>query len=31
MRTVMMILALVTVWGGNATAIIHLSRNPEES
>ncbi|WP_300345892.1 MetS family NSS transporter small subunit [Nesterenkonia sp.] len=26
-----MILALVTVWGGNATAIIHLSRNPEES
>lgn len=27
---VMMIVALVTVWGGMAAAIIHLSRNPEE-
>ena len=27
---VMMIVALVTVWGGMAAAIIHLSRHPEE-
>ncbi|WP_300345861.1 methionine/alanine import family NSS transporter small subunit [Nesterenkonia sp.] len=27
---VMMIVALVTVWGGMTAAIIHLSRNPEE-
>lgn len=28
---VMMIVALVTVWGGMAASIIHLSRNPEDS
>ena len=28
---IMMIVALVTVWGGMIAAIIHLSRNPEEN
>ena len=27
---VMMIVALVTVWGGLTAAIIHLSKSPEE-
>mgnify|MGYP001220130798 CR=1 FL=1 len=27
---VMMIVALVTVWGGMAAAIIHLARHPED-
>ena len=27
---IMMIVALVTVWGGMITAIVHLSRHPEE-
>ncbi|MBB3667357.1 methionine/alanine import family NSS transporter small subunit [Garicola koreensis] len=27
---VMMIVALVTVWGGMAAAIVHLSRHPED-
>ncbi|MGC0250387.1 methionine/alanine import family NSS transporter small subunit [Pseudactinotalea sp. Z1748] len=27
---IMMIVALVTVWGGMAAAIIHLSRHPED-
>ncbi|NLS11015.1 methionine/alanine import family NSS transporter small subunit [Nesterenkonia sp. MY13] len=27
---VMMIVAVVTVWGGTVASIIHLSRNPEE-
>ena len=27
---IMMIVALVTVWGGMIAAIAHLSRNPEE-
>ncbi|GAA3699471.1 methionine/alanine import family NSS transporter small subunit [Zhihengliuella alba] len=26
---VMMIIALVTVWGGLAAALVHLSRHPE--
>lgn len=28
---VMMIIALVTVWGGMIAALIHLSRHPDES
>lgn len=27
---IMMIVALVTVWGGLAAAIVHLVRNPDE-
>lgn len=27
---IMMIVALVTVWGGLAAAIVHLIRNPDE-
>lgn len=27
---VMMIVALVTVWGGMTSAIVHLSRHPDE-
>lgn len=27
---IMMIVALVTVWGGMIASIVHLSRNPEE-
>lgn len=28
---VMMVIALVTVWGGAATAMVHLRRHPDES
>lgn len=28
---VMMVVALVTVWGGLIGAIVHLARNPDES
>ncbi len=28
---VMMIVALVTVWGGLIASIVHLSRHPDES
>lgn len=28
---IMMIIALVTVWGGLTAAVIHLVRNPDES
>ncbi|MBP2318382.1 methionine/alanine import family NSS transporter small subunit [Nesterenkonia lacusekhoensis] len=28
---IMMIVALVTVWGGLIGAIVHLARNPDES
>lgn len=27
---IMMIISLVTVWGGLAAALAHLSRNPDE-